>query len=100
MNKLNRILLLNNFRKTQKMSLFKKSFSTNNQINSTELKKESFLQSFGLQSKSGIKRGNPESFVGDLQEVLKLSPSNVNAFFFSWSIACRVGPALLCMLLL
>lgn len=100
MNKLNRILLLNNFKIFNKTYLNKKSFSTGKEINGLETKNANFLQTLGFLKNSGVKRGKPETFVGDLQEVLKLAPRNVNAFFFSWSITCRVATALLCMLLL
>ncbi len=65
------------------------------------LVKKGFLtQDNGLISNSAVKRGKPETFLGDLQEVLKLAPDNINAYFYSWSIACRFGTVFLCLLLI
>jgi hypothetical protein len=75
----------------------KKAFSTGSGFNISCAK---MLPGFGCQGKTALKRGRPETFVGDLQEVLKLGQKNINAFFFSWSITCRVGTVLLCLLLL
>ena len=97
---MNRVLLLTNFKKSQSVlrnRMTCKAFSTQCRVNSPISK---VMSALGNQGNTGVKRGRPETFVGDLQEVLKIGPNNINAFFFSWSITCRVATALLCMLLI
>ncbi len=88
MNRLARINLVTKMKKNNFLSLSLRTFS-------------SFTEQLCSMTKgSGIKRGRPDSFIGDIQEVFRLSPRNFNIFFFSWSISCRLSTALLCLLLI
>lgn len=66
----------------------------------SKIKYDSKLEHLGGVKPHVCYKRRPETFVGDLQEVLKLTPKNINAFFFSWSITCRVATGLLCLLML
>jgi hypothetical protein len=88
---MNRVIHRNMNLSFYRKNLVFKAFSTN---------QNNFKSAFGVSQNSVVKRGNPESFIGDLQEILKVAPNNVNAYFFSWSISCRAATAFLCLLLL
>ncbi len=81
----------------------KRNFSTNttNVNNATEssCSIKNMLYCTGILVKKSPNRTRPETFVGDLQEILRLGPNNMNIYFFTWSIACRIATALLCFLL-
>jgi hypothetical protein len=93
-----KIFVLRNLSKhTLTPSISRKYFSSQN-TNKNILTE--FLHKTGIVIKKSPNRRRPETFVGDLQEILKLAPNNINAFFFSWSIVCRAATGLLVLLLL
>jgi hypothetical protein len=98
----NKLILLKNFRTNSYRNTFnikssKRYFSDKQQVSNPVMM---MLKCTGIVVSKSTNNRRPETFMGDIQEVLKLAPNNVNAYFFSWSIACRAATALLCLLIL
>lgn len=93
MNRLNNLKYIVYSNKFYRTNLLKKYFSNKETS-------ETIQQARSIHQNIITKYTKPDSFIGDLQEVLKLSPRNFNVFFFTWSISCRVASFLLVLLLL
>jgi len=94
----NKMFVLRNLKKN--FSKISKNYFSSKYESPKNSRFRQMLECTGILVKKSPSRNRPETFVGDLQEILKLAPNNINAFFFSWSIACRAATALLCLLLL